>query len=113
MDYNTASSRIVINGKSHWRLNKLGNGTRHFHIELDESADMIDFYPLDDVAGSARLVSVSVNGKQVGVSQFAEFKYMPKLTGHYILPLLTNECPISIDIEWDYQSNNEFLQAHA
>ncbi len=113
IDYNTASSRIVINGKSYWRLNKLENGIRHFHIELDESADMIDFYPLDDVAGCARLVSVSVNGNQIDISPFAEFKYMPKVTGHYTLPLPTNEGSIFLDIEWDYQSNNEFLNAHA
>ena len=113
IDYNTASSRIVINGKFYWRLNKLENGTRHFHIELDEAADSIEFYPLDDFAGCARLVSVSVNGKQVDVSQFAEFKYMPKVTGHYTLPLPNKECPISMEIEWDYQSNNEFLQAHS
>lgn len=113
LDYNTASSRIVVNGKSYWRLNKLENGIRRFHIELDESADTIEFYPWDDAVGCAKLISVSVNGKQVDVTQHAEFKYMPKATGYYSLPLTTNENSISIDIEWDIQSNNEFLLAHA
>lgn len=112
IDYNTASSRIVVNGKSYWRLNKLEDGVRHFHIELNESADSIDFYPLDDVAGCARIVSVSVNDKPMDVSNFADFKYMPKVSGHYTLPFPLTAGKTIIDIAWDYQSNNDFLQAH-
>lgn len=112
VDYNTASSRIVVNGKSYWRLNKIENGVRCFHIELNESADNIDFYPLDDVAGCARLVSVSVNGKPVDVSNLTDFRYMPKVSGHYSLPILPTADKTIIDIVWDYQSNNEFLNAH-
>lgn len=113
IDYNTASSHIVINGKSYWRLNKIENGVRHFHIELNESADTIDFYPLDDVAGCARLVNVSVNGKPMDVSNFADFKYMPKVSGHYTLPFPLTAGKTIIDIAWDYQSNSDFLNAHA
>lgn len=113
IDYNTASSRIVINGKSYWRLNKIENGVRHFHIELNESADTIDFYPLDDVAGCARIVSVSVNDKPMDVSNFADFKYMPKVSGHYTLPFPLTAGKTIIDIAWDYQSNSDFLNAHA
>lgn len=113
IDYNTASSRIVVNGKSYWRLNKIENGVRHFHLELNESADNIDFYPLDDVAGCARLVSVSVNGKPVDVSNLTDFRYMPKVSGHYSLPIPPTADKTIIDIAWDYQSNNDFLQAHS
>lgn len=113
IDYNTASSRIVINGKSYWRLNKIENGVRHFHIELNESADNIDFYPLDDVAGCARLVNVSVNGKPVDVLNLTDFRYMPKVSGHYSLPFPPTAGKTIIDIAWDYQSNNDFLQAHS
>lgn len=113
IDYNTASSRIVVNGKSYWRLNKIENGVRCFHIELNESADNIDFYPLDDVAGCARLVSVSVNGKPVDVSNLTDFRYMPKVSGHYSLPIPPTADKTIIDIAWDYQSNNDFLQAHS
>lgn len=113
IDYNTASSRIMVNGKSYWRLNKIENGVRHFHIEMSESADTIDFYPLDDVAGCARLVSVSVNGKPVDVSNFADFRYMPKVSGHYTLPFPPTADKTIIDIAWDYQSNKEFLNAHS
>ena len=113
IDYNTASSRIVINGKSYWRLNKIENRVRHFHIELNESADTIDFYPLDDVAGCARLVNVSVNGKPVDVSNLTDFRYMPKVSGHYTLPFPPTAGKTIIDIAWDYQSNNDFLQAHS
>jgi len=113
IDYNTASSRIMINGKSYWRLNKIENGVRHFHIELNESADNIDFYPLDDVAGCARLVNVSVNGKTIDISNLTDFRYMPKVSGHYSLPIPPTTSKTIIDIAWDYQSNNEFLQAHS
>lgn len=112
IDYNTASSRIVVNGKSYWRLNKIENGVRHFHLELNESADNIDFYPLDDVAGCARLVSVAVNSKPVDVSNLTDFRYMPKVSGHYSLPFPPTADKTVIDIAWDYQSNNEFLNAH-
>lgn len=113
INYNTASSRIVINGKSYWRLNKIENGVRHFHIELNESADTIDFYPLDDVAGCARLVNVSVNGKTIDISNLTDFRYMPKVSGHYSLPFPPTADKTVIDIAWDYQSNNDFLQAHS
>lgn len=113
IDYNTASSRIVINGKSYWRLNKIENGVRHFHIELNESADTIDFYPLDDVAGCARLVNVSVNGKTIDISNLTDFRYMPKVSGHYSLPIPPSADKTLIDIVWDYQSNSDFLNAHA
>lgn len=113
INYNTASSRIVINGKSYWRLNKIENGVRHFHIELNEFADTIDFYPLDDVAGCARLVNVSVNGKTIDISNLTDFRYMPKVSGHYSLPILPTADKTIIDIAWDYQSNNDFLQAHS
>jgi hypothetical protein len=113
IDYNTASSRLVVNGKSYWRLNKIENGVRHFHLELNESADTIDFYPLDDVAGCARLVSVSVNNKPVDVSNLTDFRYMPKVSGHYSLPIPPTADKTIIDIAWDYQSNNDFLQAHS
>ena len=109
VDYNTASSRIIVNGKSHWRINKIENGTRHFRIELDESADMIEFYPLDDIAGCARLVSVSVNGTQIDVSEYSGYKYMPKVNGHFTLPVKSQNGKLSIEIAWDYMSNNEYL----
>ena len=113
INYNTASSRIVINGKSYWRLNKIENGVRHCHIELNESADTIDFYPLDDVAGCTKLTSVSINGKLLDITRFADYKYMPKISGHYTIPFPLTAGKTIIDIAWDYQSNNEFLQAHS
>lgn len=112
IDYNTASSRIVINGRSYWRLNKMEKGIRHFHIELDESGDTIEFYPLDDMAGCTKLTSVSINGKLLDITQFADYKYMPKISGHYTIPITNNNNKLNIDISWDYQSNNEFLLAH-
>jgi hypothetical protein len=87
-------------------------GIRHFHIELDESGDTIEFYPLDDMAGCTKLTSVSINGKLLDITQFADYKYMPKISGHYTIPITNNNKKLNIDISWDYQSNNEFLLAH-
>lgn len=113
IDYNTASSRIVINGRSYWRLNKMEEGIRHFYIELDESGDTIEFYPLDDMAGCTKLTSVSINGKLLDITQFADYKYMPKISGHYTIPFPLTAGKTIIDIAWDYQSNSDFLNAHA
>ena len=113
IDYNTASSRIVINGRSYWRLNKMEKGIRHFHIELDESGDTIEFYPLDDMAGCTKLTSVSINGKLLDITQLADYKYMPKMSGHYTIPFPLTAGKTIIDIAWDYQSNSDFLNAHA
>lgn len=113
IDYNTASSRIVINGRFYWRLNKMEKGIRHFHIELDESGDTIEFYPLDDMAGCTKLTSVSINGKLLDITQFADYKYMPKISGHYTIPFPLTAGKTIIDIAWDYQSNSDFLNAHA
>ncbi len=110
IDYNTASSRIVVKGKSYWRLNKLEDGVRHCHIEFSEPADSIDFYPLDDVAGCAKLISVYVNGKPLDISQYMDFKYMPKVSGHYTLPIASHDNKTIIDIRWEYMNNNDFLQ---
>ena len=113
IDYNTASSRIVLNGKSYWRLNKIENDIRHFHIELNGGADCIDFYPLDDVAGCAKLESVKVNGQPLDVSQYKDYLFMPKVSGHYTLLIPNSGGKLGIDIEWDYMSNNDFLNAHS
>lgn len=113
IDYNTASSRIVVNGKSYWRLNKLKNSQRHFHIELNESTDSIDFYPLDDVAGCAKLVHVQVNGQTLRVSQYTDFKFMPKASGHYTLPISKQDDKTIIDIMWEYMSNKDFLNVNS
>lgn len=113
IDYNTASSRIVVNGKSYWRLNKLEKGVRHFQLELNETTDAIEFYPLDDVAGCAKLVSVKVNGQLLDITQYEDFKFMPKIKGHYSLPILGKGNKLNIDIEWDYMPNEDFLNAHS
>lgn len=111
IDYNTASSRIVANGKSHWRLNKLENGIRHFHIELDETANNIEFYPLDDVAGCAIMKKVYINGKDMELpEEYRKYKYYPKVTGKCVLPI-PHIKQLAVDIYWDYMSINDFLKS--
>ena len=107
IDYNTASSRIVVNGKSYWRLNKIENGVRHFHIELADSTECIEFYPLDDFAGYAKLLNVRVNGEPVDISAISAYKFMPKVSGHYVIPINCNN-KLSVDIEWTYLSMKDY-----
>lgn len=107
VDYNTASSRIVANGKEHWRINKIENDVRHFHIELTEPIEFIELYPLDDFAGYAKLLNVMVNGEYVDIAKISNFKFMPKVSGHYLLPIHSHG-KSSIDIEWTYLSMKDY-----
>jgi len=68
---------------------------------------------LDDVAGCAKLESVKVNGQPLDVSQYKDYLFMPKVSGHYTLLIPNSGGKLGIDIEWDYMSNNDFLNAHS
>lgn len=108
VDYNTAVSRLDVNGKSHWRLNEVDNGIRLFHIELPEDADELTFYPLDDVAGFVKIINVRVNGKKQNTSIKMNYTYYPKGTGVCVQLIEHAECLV-IDIEWQYvKSAREF-----
>lgn len=111
IDYNTASSRIVVNGKSYWRLNKLENSQLHFHIELNDSTDSIDFYPLDDVAGFSQIISVKVNGTELPLSlKDSDYRYMKKVMGHYSFPIVNNNRgALHIEIVWQYKKVFDYL----
>lgn len=111
LDYDVATSKIVVNGKNHWRLNKVENNLLHCHFELNESkVDKIDFYPIDDCAGFARIDKIVVNGKTELSSD--QYRYMKKVDGHYHVDL---EQPIQenivIDCFWQYKKINEYLNS--
>lgn len=110
INYNTACSRILVNNKSYWRLNHIEDGICNFHIELEEPVNTIDFYPLDDVAGCSRLLSIEINNQLLDVTQYSDFKYMPKTFGHYTIPVTCPDKNLIIDIKWEYMSNDDFLK---
>lgn len=112
VDYNTAISRIVVNGKSYWRLNNIEDGVRHFHVELCEMTESVDFYPLDDVAGCARIKSVYVNETEMLLStELHDIHYFPKTRGVCTFPIPPTKS-LSIDIQWEFLSNNDFLRTY-
>ena len=113
VDYEAISSKFVIEGKNHWRINKVIEDSLVCKIEEKVNAlDSFDFYPIDDCAGFAKLISVYVNGKPVEVLE-AEFKYMKKVTGHYtiILPEIVSG-RIVIECKWQHQTTKDYLAKH-
>lgn len=111
VDYSTAISRFVINGKSYWRLNSVIWGNKRMcSIELSENFESFEFYPLDDVAGCAALIDVKVNGSGIDICNSGGFKYSPKVTGHFNIGVSKlNAKKNKIIIKWEYQSIQEFL----
>lgn len=100
-DYDTALSRIDVNGKSHWRMNEMKNGIRNFHISIYEKSNKLIFYPLDDVAGFVRIRNITVNGKKMEGQTMLDYIYYPKGTGFCVH---FRECSesVTVDIEWQY-----------
>ena len=111
VDYFAASSRYVINGKQHWRINKKttdGKLSNKMHIKK-EAINMIDFYPLDDVAGFTQIDSIIVNGKYVELTnEQSTYRYMKKVSGHYTIPIVGDN-DIDIEIIWNYKKVFEYL----
>lgn len=113
VDYKAASSRVVYNTKAHWRLNREEVGKLHFHIEIDENISTLKFYPLDDVAGSAKIILVCVNGKSIEIpSKYRSFMYMSKVDGCFTIDINHEIAKPIIDIYWEYKPIMEFLKEY-
>ena len=113
VDYYAASSKFMVNGKPHWRLNKkTEDGTLKCTMHLPEiDVNSIEFYPLDDVAGFAKLESVKVNGKpQPLTDEQRSYKFMKKVAGHYTFQIEKNN-DLKIEIVWKYQKVFDYLNA--
>ena len=113
LDYFAASSKFVVNGEPHWRINKKttdGRLTCNMHL-TDTKTNMVEFYPLDDVAGFAQLHSVRLNGVEVPLTDKQKsFQYMKKVKGHYSFELqMSND--LSVEITWDYKKLFDFLNS--
>ncbi|MBR4793304.1 MAG: hypothetical protein IK038_06520 [Bacteroidaceae bacterium] len=111
IDYYVASSRFVCDGKSHWRLNKLKDGNIISRITLPKSnSGVVEFYPMDDVAGFTKLSSIIINGIQVMGE--TNYEYMRKVSGHYTIDLKDlNMDYILIECVWNYKKVFDFLNS--
>ena len=117
IDYYAASSRFEFGGHQYWRLNKkLEDGKLKCSIMLNpkEVQSGVDFFALDDVAGFARIEKVTVNGVEKDLAEnYFEFKFMPKVRGHYHFDLSTNEADIiKLEIVWEYKKVFDLLNAN-
>ena len=112
VDFNTASSKFVIDGKSYWRLNEVRDGTICSRIKVYNMASgRILFYPFDDVAGMSRLLEVRVNGSPVDIGNLSFPVYLPKNTGAYefFLPISQPDV-VTIDCIWERIPIKSFLE---
>lgn len=117
VNWDVASSRFDIvsdlETKSYWRIdttNENNDLTTNLAVDI-KNAKTIMFYPLDDVAGFARLKTVYINGKQQVLDETTtSFKYMPKTKGAYSFKL---DNPYSgkllVECIWEYKKVFEFL----
>lgn len=109
IDYYAATSRFVYNGNSHWRLNKLANGKLESSILLvNEGGDVIEFYPMDDVAAFTKIEEVTINGETV--IKNTDYEYMKKVSGHYTFKIKGIGCnPIKVECIWQYKKVYDYL----
>lgn len=113
VNWDVVSSRFDVytstSKKSYWRLDILNEDcSLTAHLQLDVSGiSRIEFFPLDDVAGFAYLMSVELNGIKQNFDE--DFRFMAKTTGKYTIPVDTNDRHISIKCNWKYRKINEHL----
>lgn len=111
VDFYAASSKFMVKGKPHWRLNKkTEDGSLMCSMHLpDVETNEFDFYPLDDVAGFAKLERVRVNGKEIPlIDEHKDYKFMKKVFGHYTFPIEKNN-NLNLEIVWKYQKVFDYL----
>lgn len=110
VDYSTAVSRFVINGRSHWRLNhKISVNRRLCVIEIPENFESFEFYPLDDIAGCSRIISILVNDSYIDTSMYNDYTYMSKIDGHYKIFINDLNKNKLIKITWENISIQDYL----
>ncbi len=115
INWDVPSSRFEIVGDkkmTYWRLDKeKSDGTLETNLFVKvKDANQLEFYPLNDVAGFARIIAVSLNGKNIRVPEdYMEFKFMPKVNGHYIINLYKNIDVVNVTIIWQYKKVFDYL----
>lgn len=118
VNFDVTTSKIVLPNnelpKSMWRINEYQNGYYKscFRFKKDKN-ESIEFYPLDDVAGSCCLEAVKINNVEVPLSSISGykkgFKYMPKISGHYTIPIRTKDETVVLECKWKHLKTKDFL----
>lgn len=102
IDYNVATCRFVIEGNTYWRLNEKRESGYCSTLLLDSvSISMVDFYPLDDVAGFVEYDSIIVNGVAIEINIHG-YRFVPKVSGHITVPIKATG-PVKIECYWKYK----------
>lgn len=117
INWDVASSRfeVVADGKTKafWRIdtsNEDGSLTSKLSVKVN-NIDEVRFYPLDDVAGFARLKSVIINGQERELDEtLTSFKFMPKTKGSYLFNLDgAFSGTLIVECTWEYKKIFEYL----
>lgn len=117
VNWDVASSRFDVyvgnKSKTYWRIDRENaDKSLSTHLVVDvENATKVEFYPLDDVAGFAKLNTVMINGKELKLDiQMTEYQYMQKDKGCFVIcfnrpinGLLNLECV------WSYKKISDYL----
>lgn len=113
INYDALTSKFVVNGKSHWRLNKkTPDGNLYCKMRIENiDTNQIEFYPLDDVAGFSKINKVEVNGKElILTTKQKDWNYLQKVKGHYVFQVEPEKKDfISVIIEWQFNNVSDFL----
>lgn len=117
VNWDVVSSRFDIisevGTKSYWRIDtRVENDCLRTNLAVDvKNAEFVNFYPLDDVAGFARLNEVHINEKRIELDDtIKSFKYMPKTKGVFVFPLdniYTGK--LKVQCTWEYKKVSDYL----
>lgn len=111
INWDAASSQFDVitpeKTKSYWRIDRKNEDeslTTKLVVENNNITEVL-FYPLFDVAGYTRLVSVIVNGQNIALAEkMKEYRYMPKIKGCYSFPIPdTKEDNLTVECRWEYK----------
>lgn len=117
INWDVASSKFEVvteeGAKTYWRIdteNAHGSLTANLSVDVKD-AKAVKFYPLDDVAGFAKLNSVMINGKEFATDSIEnQFAFMPKNKGCFTFPLdevITGK--LQVECVWEYKKVFEYL----
>lgn len=119
VNWDVASSRFDVvsesGSKSFWRIdttNEDGSLKTSLVVDVKEAKE-VKFYPLDDMAGFAKLNVVKINGKEIDLDQrMTNFQYMPKNKGLFFFPVNTaSNKYLEVECNWEYKKINDFLDS--
>ena len=112
VDFDVASSKFEIAGRTFWRLNTVKDGRICSRIRVyGTEVKSFRFYPYDDVAGVSRMIEVRVNGIPVESVFDGKPVYMPKNRGCYVYETsVADGEEVTIECIWEKIPVNSFLE---